>query len=499
MTTTTASATPLILNYWYCAGQAASCSTNNGNVMYAGIVTPSLNLLQSFGCDGIDRLTASSEAGSWTRHYGYDQYGNGWVTANSGVPPSASTPQAASNYNPQNQLLIDGAAYDAAGNQTAIAGLLHTHDAENRLLTSTLGGVTTAYTYDGDGRRVMKSSVSGATVYVYDAAGQLAAEYGAVTTPPPCATCYLTADHLGSTRMVTDASGTVQSLTDYLPFGEEIQSGVGGRPAPYYPSDALAVADGVTQKFTGKERDVETGLDSFGARYFGSAPGAFHQPDPLLNSGKSSNPQTWNRYSYALNNPLMSVDPNGLYNLVNTCATDDKKCNKHFAQHAKDLKTGLTDLQEKVDKNNVNVQFGKTSDGSAAQTDLVWNQQTSRIGFNVTFDPQHITGGTDDWAVDAAHEGTHVADESDPWYNTPATTLSPFQLEYRGHQTSAWAASALGLPSLLYGNGRYQIWNASWGAVDDKTLTHFLTDIRDKHGNQTHPDTSPNAHNPWPN
>ena len=279
--------------------------------MYAGIVTPSLNLLQSFGCDGIDRLTASSEAGSWTRHYGYDQYGNGWVTANSGVPPSASTPQAASNYNPQNQLLIDGAAYDAAGNQTAIAGLLHTHDAENRLLTSTLGGVTTAYTYDGDGRRVQKATGSSTTTYVYDAAGQLAAEYGAVTTPPPpCATCYLTADHLGSTRMVTDSNGTVQSLTDYLPFGEEIQSGVGGRPAPYYPSDALAVADGVTQKFTGKERDVETGLDYFGARYLSAAQGRFTSPDPL-SLQPNGDPQTLNVYSYALNNPLRFIDDEG--------------------------------------------------------------------------------------------------------------------------------------------------------------------------------------------
>jgi hypothetical protein len=76
----------------YCAGHAASCSTNNGNVMYAGIVTPSLNLLQSFGCDKVNRLAGSSQGTSWTRNHGYDQYGNGWVTANSGVPLSPSTP-----------------------------------------------------------------------------------------------------------------------------------------------------------------------------------------------------------------------------------------------------------------------------------------------------------------------------------------------------------------------------------------------------------------------
>jgi RHS repeat-associated protein len=190
---------------------------------------------------------------------------------------------------------------------------VNTYDAENRLSTSTLGGVTTAYTYDGDGRRVQKATGSSTTTYVYDAEGQLAAEYGALTTPPPCATCYLTADNLGSTRMVTDSNGTVQSLTDYLPFGEEIQSGVGGRPAPYYPSDALAVADGVTQKFTGKERDVETGNDHFGARYFSGPQGRWTSPDRInvTNARLVSPSNTLNKYAYAASSPLKFVDRDG--------------------------------------------------------------------------------------------------------------------------------------------------------------------------------------------
>jgi hypothetical protein len=72
-------------------------------------------------------------------------------------------------------------------------------------------------------------------------------------------------------------------------------------------------------------------------------------PDPLLNSGRRSNPQTWNRYAYALNNPLNIIDPTGLYDLVNNCAADDKKRNKQFNQHAQDLKNGLSNLQKKVD------------------------------------------------------------------------------------------------------------------------------------------------------
>jgi RHS repeat-associated protein len=197
-----------------------------------------------------------------------------------------------------------------------IAGFLNTYDAENRLLTSTLGGVMTAYTYDGDGRRVQKATGASTTTYVYDAAGQLAAEYGAVATPPPCATCYLTADNLGSTRTVTDASGAVRSLTGCLPSGEEIQSGVGGQLAPYYPSDALAVADGVTQKLNGKERDVETGLDYFGARYLSSAPGRWTSPDwaaapqpvPYASLG---NPQSLNLRGCLFNNLFRGPDLDG--------------------------------------------------------------------------------------------------------------------------------------------------------------------------------------------
>ena len=87
-------------------------------------------------------------------------------------------------------------------------------------------------------------------------------------------------------------------------------------------------------KFTGKERDAESGLDNFGARYYASAMGRFMKPDPLLNSGRPGSPQTWNRYSYALNNPLKFVDPNGLYNAK--CG-DGKQCQKS----AERLKKGL--------------------------------------------------------------------------------------------------------------------------------------------------------------
>jgi RHS repeat-associated protein len=78
---------------------------------------------------------------------------------------------------------------------------------------------------------------------------------------------------------------------------------------------------GLAGLFTSKERDAETGLDYFGARYMSSAQGRFTSPDPLMASAKASNPQTWNRYSYTLNNPLRFVDPDGL-DVPEDCARD---------------------------------------------------------------------------------------------------------------------------------------------------------------------------------
>ena len=68
----------------------------------------------------------------------------------------------------------------------------------------------------------------------------------------------------------------------------------------------------MNQLFTGKERDAETGLDYFQTRYFSSAQGRYTSPDPLMASARPSNPQTWNRYAYGLNNPLRYIDPDGM-------------------------------------------------------------------------------------------------------------------------------------------------------------------------------------------
>jgi len=66
------------------------------------------------------------------------------------------------------------------------------------------------------------------------------------------------------------------------------------------------------KRFTGKERDTETGLDYFGARYYRANVGRFTTVDPVYTWQENLvDPQRWNRYAYARNNPLKYVDPNG--------------------------------------------------------------------------------------------------------------------------------------------------------------------------------------------
>ena len=100
--------------------------------------------------------------------------------------------------------------------------------------------------------------------------------------------------------------------------------------------------------------------------------------------------------------------------------------------------------------------------------------------------------GPKGFAVDAAHEGTHVSDYEKYELN-PSTAMEPFQMEYRGYQTTAWASEAFGYDTSTVKG--IQIWSSSWAAADrqtmqDKGITNVVTD-------KDHPEVQP--HNPFPN
>ena len=254
---------------------------------------------------------------SWNRVYHYDQFGNRAVT--SGYNPySGLTPTALAQYNTNNQWTGLGsnpatATYDAGGNQLTLPMRTFTYDAENRLVSSVQPGMPAIqYVYDGLGKRVQKTVGTGTTTFVYDAAGEMVAEVAtAVSASGAVSTQYLSEDMLGSVRLITDSAGAAKSCYDYFPFGEDVQAGLCGRGASYGNGAYPAGPDVEDLKFTGKERDAETGLDFFGARYMASAQGRFTSPDKPFADQSPEDPQSWNLYGYVRNNPLKLVDPDG--------------------------------------------------------------------------------------------------------------------------------------------------------------------------------------------
>jgi RHS repeat-associated protein len=242
--------------------------------------------------------------------------------------------------------------YDSAGNvldtvacSQEQSGHTYVYDAEGHLQSPPAVGAGNSqfaytYFYDGDGNRVQKCDAnpctSGTTTgllywlgvggevldessrtgtmqeeYVYFD-GQRIARRDVATNDAH----YYFSNHLGSSSVITDSSGNVQEQTDFFPYGG-IAYTIGGDENRY--------------KFTGKERDSESSLDNFGARYFASTMGRFLSPDPI--SGTLANPQSLNRYVYVFNNPLTLTDPTGM--IVDwEDSTRSKKDQKTNAQRA---------------------------------------------------------------------------------------------------------------------------------------------------------------------
>jgi RHS repeat-associated protein len=302
-----------------CAPQTWPAVPNNGNPQSQTIVRNGVTWIESY-CyeDGANRLTKAYETatGGWSETYGYDQFGNRWLLASQNVGQESNNleiPNGSPWYLANNH--ISGWSYDGSGNITQVANMFRSfvYDAANRQISAVINGSTNSYEYDGEGRRVLKTVNGTPTAYLYDQIG-VAAEYGPNSET---GTQFLTADALGSPRLATDSSGNQIHSYDYLPFGGDIRAGTAGRDSTFPPATPpVYVANGIKVGFTGKERDAESGLDYFGARYLSAAQGRFTSPDwsekpQPIPYADLSNPQTLNLYSYVINNPLNRTDPLG--------------------------------------------------------------------------------------------------------------------------------------------------------------------------------------------
>jgi RHS repeat-associated protein len=287
---------------------------------------------------GLSGLEATNEPlqnvvfNDWSQEYCYDRYGNRIGETIDGVAKSIGI-------NSSSNRLTTGYQYDSVGNVVIDnTGQRYQYDQENRLIAvkDSTGRLVSEYYYDGQGRRVKKfvngqtdNSVTITTLFIYDSDDTLITEYynvdelsdyerlparyiygplglQAIINDFGFPTQYLTKDHLGSARVITDDDGRVVNRRDFYPFGEEIANTVNSRGLHEYGFHT----DNIRQRFTGYERDDETGLDFAQARYYHAETGRFINTDLL--EGNLYNPQSVNQYIYVLNNPLKFTDKMGL-------------------------------------------------------------------------------------------------------------------------------------------------------------------------------------------
>jgi RHS repeat-associated protein len=267
---------------------------------------------QTFGYDVLDRLV-SAQGAYGPIVYAYDIAGN--MLCNSALSPCSETSPNYKYQSPGHGHAVSEAAgvsylYDANGNMTKRGSDALTYDYENRLTAYAGAAGTTSFVYDGDGGRVKKAmggvtnlyigklfecvmpcvtgSIWSGTQHIFAGDQRIASRVVGSTD-----ISYYHTDHLGSTSVVTDRTGAALAEYTYRPFGDTFTEA-----GPHF-----------RYQYTGQEKDSETGLYFYNARYYDARLGRFIQadtivPDPLRSQGL-------NRYAYVLNNPLRYTDPTG--------------------------------------------------------------------------------------------------------------------------------------------------------------------------------------------
>jgi RHS repeat-associated protein len=258
--------------------------------------------------DDVQRVSSSLCGSIWGQTFTYDSFGNITKSGTSAFTPTYSSTT--------NQFTISGVTvkYDADGNLlTDNLNNTYTWDPNwGNMLTVTDGSTTVTATYDALGRMVENNAGGTYSEFVYGPTGvKLAKVNGtalirafvalpggakAIYGSSGTVAYYRHSDWLGSSRLSSTQSQGLYSSTSYAPFGEQ-----------------YATASTADASFTGQDQDTVSTLYDFLARRQSPSQGRWISPDP---AGRSAvifaNPQSWNRYSYVMNNPLALTDPAGL-------------------------------------------------------------------------------------------------------------------------------------------------------------------------------------------
>ena len=288
---------------------------------------------------------------------------------------------------------------------------------------------------------------------------------------------------MGLLALLLSLSVGVTSVTPSIPACEAAALPSLSSALPPSPDAARAAAEpNVSGKY-------------FGARYYGSKIGRFTTADPVRTMRALSDPQQWNRYAYARNNPLRYLDPLGLY-VFDDSATDKQK--EAFrgalatAGRARDNLSGpqrdavgrsLGAYGAEGEANGVTVGFGALGKGEAGSA--VGKGLDANLAGNVgvTFDLKKASGN--DLAIAVAHEGSHAADfqafyaalVADPAARTGRSSvvggsldLTKYATETRAYGVSAYTAIGLGMSGVAVSG--QQILNR--GGVDAAAIGRML-------------------------
>jgi RHS repeat-associated protein len=322
-------ATGMIEAAWAPPAWSSGVYTYDGEGNITSIGPGSDGGTDSFTYDSAGRLVkaVTTHDGTHSERYSYDSFGNLLNTTRTAGLSTATPANPATNR-------LQGVGYDAAGNVVLHQGgtTEYIYDAFNMLRAKNSSTGAARYIYTADDERIGVQENGETRWMIRDLSGKVLREWegthtwiwvedyihrdGALTAadrePAEGGTRHFHLDHLGTPRLITDATGTKIAFHDYFPFGveqtdfrQEMFDRGTDRPEP--------------MKFTGHERDFTAGvetnnrnqLDYMHARYYSPVWGRFLSVDPKNRRLPLRQPQLYNRYAYALNNPLNFVDLDG--------------------------------------------------------------------------------------------------------------------------------------------------------------------------------------------